>query len=65
MISRSPWREAALPPESRLNARGVRYWPALERAFSAEAVAFSAYVNRRWGLSAGRVWRLAVTETPD
>jgi hypothetical protein len=58
MISRSPWRESALPAESRLNSRGVRYWPALERAFRAEAEAFSAYAGQRWGLSAGRVWRM-------
>ena len=60
MIARSTWRENALPAESRVNARGVRYWPGLERAFRAEAEAFSAYVRRRWGLSAGRVWRLSV-----
>jgi hypothetical protein len=61
MISRSPWRESALPAESRLNSGGGRYWPALEQAFRAEAEAFSAYVRRRWGLSAGRVWRLNLT----
>jgi hypothetical protein len=60
MIARSPWRESALPGESRLN-RGMRYWPAMEQAFRAEAEAFSAYVRRRWGLDAGRVWRLSVT----
>jgi hypothetical protein len=60
MIARSPRRESALPAESRLNAGGVRYWPALEHAFRAEAEAFSAYVRRRWGLAAGRVWRLTV-----
>jgi hypothetical protein len=58
MITRSHWRGSALPAESRLNARGARYWPDLEQAFRAEAEAFSAYVGRRWGLSAGRVWRL-------
>jgi hypothetical protein len=61
MVSRSPWRESALPGEGRLNARGVSYWPALERAFRAEAEAFSVYVRRRWGLEAGRVWRLMVS----
>jgi hypothetical protein len=61
MIARSPWRENALPAESRVNSRGVRYWPSLEQAFRAEAEAFSAYARRRWGLSAGRVWRLTVS----
>jgi hypothetical protein len=61
MIARSPWRESALPAESRVNSRGVKYWPALEQAFRAEAEAFSAYVRRRWGLSAGRVWRMSLT----
>jgi hypothetical protein len=60
MVARSPWRENALPAESRVNSRGARYWPGLERAFRAEAEAFSAYVRRRWGLSAGRVWRMSV-----
>jgi hypothetical protein len=31
-------------------------WPELASAFTAEAQAFSAYVNMRWGLAAGRVW---------
>jgi hypothetical protein len=35
-------------------------WPSLAAAFTAEAEAFSAYVNRRWGLSGGRIWRLKV-----
>jgi hypothetical protein len=30
-------------------------WPHLAAAFTREAEAFSAYVNRRWGLAAGRV----------
>jgi hypothetical protein len=37
-------------------------WPDLALAFHAEAEAFSAYVNRRWSLSAGRVWDIQVRE---
>jgi len=35
-------------------------WPSLAAAFTSEAQAFSAYVNRRWGLAAGRVWGLRI-----
>jgi len=32
-------------------------YPYLARAFQAEAQTFSNYVNQRWGLAAGRVWK--------
>ncbi|MDR0443919.1 MAG: hypothetical protein LBH44_10975 [Treponema sp.] len=51
----STWRQAHLPPK---NASGT--WPSLASAFTAEAEAFSVYVNQRWGLSAGRVWSLNI-----
>jgi len=35
---------------------GGRFWPELANAFTAEAEAFSSYVNERWGFAAGRVW---------
>ena len=44
----------ALPP--RCYETGT--WPLLAQAFTAEAEAFSAFVNQRWGLAAGRVWPL-------
>ncbi|MCL1992617.1 MAG: hypothetical protein FWG66_06700 [Spirochaetes bacterium] len=31
-------------------------WPLLAETFTAEAQAFSDYVNARWGFAAGRVW---------
>ena len=33
-------------------------WPRFAAAFTQEARAFSEYVNNRWGLSAGRVWKV-------
>jgi hypothetical protein len=48
------WRVVHLPPKE----AGV--WPSLGEAFTEEAKAFSGYVNRRWGLSAGRVWGLRI-----
>ncbi|MDR2943415.1 MAG: hypothetical protein LBV17_12600 [Treponema sp.] len=52
----SSWRAGALPKKD--EASGT--WPVLARAFAVEAEAFSAYVNRRWGLAAGRVWGLQI-----
>jgi hypothetical protein len=52
----STWRASALPKKD--EASGT--WPILAAAFTAEAEAFSAYVNRRWGLAAGRVWGLQI-----
>ena len=50
------WRASALPRKDA--ASGT--WPDLAAAFTGEAEAFSAYVKRRWGLAAGRVWSLKV-----
>jgi hypothetical protein len=52
----STWRASALPKKDADSAS----WPVLGDAFTKEAEVFSAYVNRRWGLSAGRVWGLRV-----
>jgi len=57
MIATSPWRRASLPEKAVVTADGRTYWPDISTAFTAEAEAFSRYVNQRWGLSAGRVWR--------
>ena len=57
MITVSPWRASALPEKEELSPDGKRFWPELAAAFTAEAEAFSGYVNRRWGLAAGRVWK--------
>ena len=54
----SSWRSTVLPEKN--EASGT--WPALAAAFTAEAQAFSAYVNQRWGLAAGRVWNLRVRQ---
>jgi hypothetical protein len=56
MISTSPRRESSLPQREEIRG-GRRFWPDLANAFTAEAEAFSRYVNQRWGLAAGRVWR--------
>ena len=50
------WRASALPQKDA--ASGT--WPGLAAIFTAEAQAFSSYVNQRWGLAAGRVWGLRV-----
>ena len=57
MISVSPWRASALPEKEEVSSGGRRSWPELAEAFTGEAEAFSRYVNQRWGLAAGRVWR--------
>jgi hypothetical protein len=57
MIAASPRREASLPEKKEVSDDGRRYWPDLAAAFTAEGEAFSRYVNQRWGLAAGRVWR--------
>jgi hypothetical protein len=51
----SSWRRGALPEKDEASGS----WPALAAAFGAEAEAFSAYVYRRWGLAAGRVWMIS------
>ncbi|MFP3041815.1 hypothetical protein LQZ19_08335 [Treponema primitia] len=53
-INESTWRYTVLPPQD--EATGT--WPELAAAFSAEAAAFSAYANRRWGLAGGRTWNV-------
>ena len=58
-IETSPWRRAALPEQDPVT--GLR--PVLAGIFTAEAEAFSAYVNRRWGLAAGRVRQVTVRVT--
>jgi hypothetical protein len=50
-LENSQWRRAALPEKDSASES----WPALAEYFSGEAEAFHAYVNRRWGLAAGRV----------
>ena len=50
----SSWRRSVLGEKDEASSS----WPALAAVFSAEAEAFSAYVNRRWGLAAGRVYLL-------
>jgi hypothetical protein len=59
-IYATPWRRGALPPGG--EAAGV--WPELSRSFAREAEAFSDYVGRRWGLSAGRVHSVKVRDLP-
>jgi hypothetical protein len=60
MVSRSPWRRDALPGGEEAGQDGTRHWPVLAEAFSAEARAFSRYAEQRWGLAAGRVWKVRV-----
>ena len=57
MISTSPRRASSLPEKEELSSDGRRFWPELAKAFTEEGEAFSRYVNQRWGLAAGRVWR--------
>ncbi|MDR1910084.1 MAG: hypothetical protein LBQ35_09260 [Spirochaetaceae bacterium] len=57
-IDGNSWRRAVLPPAS-LNPDGSRAWPGLGEAFSREARAFSDYVYRRWGFSAGSIGRFS------
>jgi hypothetical protein len=52
----SSWRKNALPRKDEASAT----WPEIAAAFQTEANAFSAYVKERWGLAAGRVWRVTV-----
>jgi hypothetical protein len=60
MLDISAWRRAALPETEELSAEGASSWPEISAAFTIEAEAFSAYVNRRWGLAAGRVSTVSV-----
>jgi hypothetical protein len=56
MIAASPWRRSSLPEKEEVTPDGRLYWPEIAAVFTAEAEAFSRYVNQRWGLAAGRVW---------
>ncbi|MDR2478919.1 MAG: hypothetical protein LBD48_06365 [Treponema sp.] len=55
-IESSPWRRALLPEKDEVS----NSWPDLARIFTTEAEAFSAYVNSRWGLAAGRAHLVSV-----
>ena len=57
MITASPWRRSSLPEREVVTADGRRYWPEIASLFTAEAEAFSRYVNQRWGFAAGKVWK--------
>jgi hypothetical protein len=50
-LAASARRRGDLPPKD----EAAGNWPLLARAFRAEAEAFSAYVNERWGFAAGKV----------
>jgi len=52
------WRASTLPKKD--EASGT--WPTLAAEFTTEAEAFSEYVNRRWGLAAGRVWGVQIKD---
>ncbi|AEF80146.1 hypothetical protein [Leadbettera azotonutricia] len=55
-INESEWRRSVLPAKD--EASGT--WPELAEAFTQEAQAFSSYVNRRFGLAAGRVRKVSI-----
>jgi hypothetical protein len=55
-IDRSPRRRSVLPE------REGDAWPAIGGAFRQEAAAFSAYVEGRWNLAAGKVRKVTVRE---
>ncbi|MDR0684238.1 MAG: hypothetical protein LBF83_03830 [Spirochaetaceae bacterium] len=54
MYEKSPWRRALLPPRD----EDLGSWPGIAETFRREAAALSDYVSMRWGLAAGRVWRV-------
>jgi len=53
-IDAHEWRRAVLPEKDAESG----FWLPVSEPFSREAAAFSSYVQKRWGLSAGRVWRI-------
>jgi hypothetical protein len=53
-IEASEWRKSVLPEKD----EATESWPELATAFQNEATAFSNYVQKRWGLRAGCVWRV-------
>jgi hypothetical protein len=52
------WRQADLPARDQSSGS----WPVLAAAFTREAEVFSAYVGSRWGLAAGRVHLVTVSQ---
>jgi hypothetical protein len=54
MFEKSPWRRAAFPPKDEESGN----WPGIAESFKRETAAFSEYAASRWGLAAGRVWRV-------
>ena len=57
LLNESPRFRTVLPAREELTREGRRFWPDLARVYTAEAEAFSRYVNERWGFAAGRPWR--------
>jgi hypothetical protein len=57
-IEENSWRRTSLPEKD--EASGT--WPSLAAAFTREAAAFSAYVENRWGLAAGRIHLVTVRQ---
>lgn len=53
-LEESDWRKSVLPEKNEETGT----WPLLEKAFAAEAEAFSAYVFSRWGCYGGRIARI-------
>jgi len=56
LVLEQSWRVSTLPPKDSVSGT----WPTLATVFAAEAEAFSAYVNQRWGFAAGRVWSVSI-----
>jgi hypothetical protein len=54
LYEKSPWRRAVLPPRDEKSGN----WPEIADSFRRETSALSDYVAKRWGLAAGRVWRV-------
>jgi hypothetical protein len=59
-LAGDPALQKALPPKD--EATGT--WPEIANAFRTEAAAFSAYVDRRWGLEAGAAGQVRVRNRP-
>ena len=56
LLTENPLFRRYLPAREEIRD-GRPFFPDLARIFTAEAEVFSRYVNQRWGLAAGRVWR--------
>jgi len=56
IIAEDPLNRQVLPAREEVRD-GRPFFPDLARIFTAEAEVFSNYVNQRWDLVAGRVWR--------